>query len=112
MATTIKDIARLAGVTAATVSKVLNRKDQSIGEQTREKIWSLVKELNYTPNSIALFYSFADRAAHRFDAHRLLGTGPERVVTKGFWRAFFGAAEASTDVLDSSANHASARRRG
>ncbi|TPM99881.1 LacI family transcriptional regulator [Mesorhizobium sp. B2-1-3A] len=53
VATTIKDIARLAGVTAATVSKVLNRKDQSIGEQTREKIWSLVKELNYTPNSIA-----------------------------------------------------------
>ncbi|WP_434723958.1 LacI family DNA-binding transcriptional regulator [Mesorhizobium sp. RIZ17] len=53
MATTIKDIARQAGVSAATVSKVLNRKDQFISEETREKIWSLVKELDYTPNSIA-----------------------------------------------------------
>ena len=53
MATTIKDIARRAGVSAATVSKVLNRKDQFISEETREKIWSLVKELDYTPNSIA-----------------------------------------------------------
>ena len=53
MATTIKDIARLAGVSAATVSKVLNRKDDFIGEKTRQKIWSLVNELNYTPNSIA-----------------------------------------------------------
>jgi LacI family transcriptional regulator len=53
VATTIKDIARQAGVSAATVSKVLNRKDQFISEETREKIWSLVKELDYTPNSIA-----------------------------------------------------------
>jgi len=53
VATTIKDIARRAGVSAATVSKVLNRKDQFISEETREKIWSLVKELDYTPNSIA-----------------------------------------------------------
>ena len=53
VAVTIKDIARQAGVSAATVSKVLNRKDQFIGDKTREKIWALVKELNYTPNSIA-----------------------------------------------------------
>lgn len=53
MAVTIKDIARRAGVTAATVSKVLNHKDQFISERTREKIWALVKELNYTPNSLA-----------------------------------------------------------
>ncbi len=53
MATTIKDIARQAGVSAATVSKVLNRKDASIGEKTRQKIWDLAEALNYTPNSIA-----------------------------------------------------------
>ena len=44
---------RLVGPVHATVSKVLNRKDQFISEETREKIWSLVKELNYTPNSMA-----------------------------------------------------------
>ena len=53
VATTIKDIARRAGVSAATVSKVLNRKDAFIGEETRNRIWSLARELNYTPNSIA-----------------------------------------------------------
>ncbi len=53
MAVTIKDIARLAGVSTATVSKVLNKKDRFIGEETRQKIWSLARELNYRPNSIA-----------------------------------------------------------
>ena len=31
----IKDIARLAGVSPTTVSKILNRKDQNISSQTR-----------------------------------------------------------------------------
>ena len=53
MATTIKDIAQLAGVSTATVSKVLNRKDAFIGEETRKRIRALARELNYTPNSIA-----------------------------------------------------------
>lgn len=53
VATTIKDIARRAGVSPATVSKVLNRKDAFIGEETRKRIWSLARELNYRPNSIA-----------------------------------------------------------
>ncbi|TPI30535.1 LacI family transcriptional regulator [Mesorhizobium sp. B3-1-9] len=53
VAATIKDIARGAGVSIATVSKVLNRKDAFISEETRSRIWSLARELNYTPNSIA-----------------------------------------------------------
>ncbi len=53
MTVTIKDIARQAGVSTATVSKVLNRKDSFIGEETRQKVWALARELNYTPNSLA-----------------------------------------------------------
>lgn len=53
MAATIKDIARRAGVSTATVSKVLTQKDRFIGEETRRKIWSIAEELNYTPNAIA-----------------------------------------------------------
>ena len=53
MTVTIKDIASRAGVSAATVSKVLNRKDEFIGDETRQKILSLARELNYTPNSLA-----------------------------------------------------------
>ena len=66
----------------------------------------------FTPRSIVAFYCFTYRALHRFDAARLLGTGPPRPVPAGFWRAFFGGTEAQAVVLDSPNGHASARRRG
>jgi hypothetical protein len=66
----------------------------------------------FTPRSIVAFYCFTYRALHRFDAARLLGTGPLRPVAEGFWRAFFGGTEAPAIVLDSPNGHASTRRRG
>jgi len=41
-----------------------------------------------TPHSIAAFYSFGYRLAHRFDAVALLGIA-EHEVPGGFWRSFF-----------------------
>lgn len=50
----IKDIATLAGVSVATVSYVLNRKEgQRISEETRKKIFEVAETINYTPNKIA-----------------------------------------------------------
>lgn len=49
MAVTIKDIAREAKVSTATVSKVIN-KAPSISEATAEKINRIMKEMNYHPN--------------------------------------------------------------
>ncbi|WP_278381140.1 LacI family DNA-binding transcriptional regulator [Chryseobacterium arthrosphaerae] len=50
----IKDIAKLAGVSVATVSYVLNRKEgQRISEETRKKIFKIAETINYTPNKIA-----------------------------------------------------------
>jgi ribokinase len=46
---TIKDIAKLAGVSIATVSKVLNHKDQDIGEETKQKIIKIINDNNYIP---------------------------------------------------------------
>lgn len=46
---TIKELAQLAGVSASTVSKVVNGKDQNINEATRARILSLVKEYHYRP---------------------------------------------------------------
>lgn len=46
---TIKDIAALAGVSPATVSKVINNKDDSITEETRERVLRIVKEYDFKP---------------------------------------------------------------
>jgi len=47
---TIKDIADLAGVSAATVSRVLNGdKSITVKEETRQKIYEVVEQLEYVP---------------------------------------------------------------
>ena len=46
---TIKDIAAIAGVSATTVSMVLNNKADSISEETREKVLRIAKEYNFKP---------------------------------------------------------------
>jgi len=50
--TTIKDIARKANVSHTTVSRALNDKSR-IKNETKEKILSIAKELNYRPDFIA-----------------------------------------------------------
>lgn len=49
----MKEIANLAGVSIATVSKVINGKDEAISSQTREKVLKIVEENNYIPNQVA-----------------------------------------------------------
>lgn len=47
----IKEVAKEAGVSIATVSYVINNKDgQSLSKETREKVWEAVNKLNYVPN--------------------------------------------------------------
>ena len=45
----IHDIAKLAGVSASTVSKVMNGKDKDISEETRKKVLRVIEEENYGP---------------------------------------------------------------
>lgn len=52
MATTIKDVAKLAGVGIGTVSRVINN-EKGVGEKTRKKVLEAMKELNYSPNNMA-----------------------------------------------------------
>jgi LacI family transcriptional regulator len=49
---TIKDIARIANVSHTTVSRALNDKSR-ICRETKEKILSIARELNYRPNFVA-----------------------------------------------------------
>lgn len=51
---TIKDVAREAGVSVATVSYVVNnRTDMRISDSTRKKVLQVINLLNYTPNQSA-----------------------------------------------------------
>lgn len=52
MVPTVKEIAKKANVSVATVSRALND-DTKVKEETRDLILSVAKELNYTPNIIA-----------------------------------------------------------
>lgn len=50
---TLKEISKMANVSIATVSKVINGKDKYISESTRKKILEIVEREGYIPNGIA-----------------------------------------------------------
>lgn len=52
---TMNDVARLAGVSQPTVSRILSNKNtfHSISEETRTRVLAVAKELNYQPNLLA-----------------------------------------------------------
>ena len=52
MATSIKDVAKEAGVSIATVSRVLNDIDV-VNEDTKKKVLDAIKKLGYRPNIVA-----------------------------------------------------------
>lgn len=53
MKVTIKDIAKRSGVSATTVSRIINNKAEGIRQETRERVLKVIEEMNYRPNSIA-----------------------------------------------------------
>jgi LacI family transcriptional regulator len=52
MKVTINDVAKLAGVSMKTVSRVIN-KEPSVRQKTYDQVMQAVKELNYQPNTAA-----------------------------------------------------------
>ena len=48
----ISDVAKIAGVSPTTVSRVLNNRGY-ISKETRENVYKAMKEINYFPNDIA-----------------------------------------------------------
>lgn len=50
--TTIHDVAARLGVSSMTVSRVVNGSDE-VGPETRERVLSVIKEMNYVPNVAA-----------------------------------------------------------
>lgn len=50
----MKDVALKAGVSVGTVSRVINNRG-SISEKTRQKVFAVMKEMNYQPNEMARY---------------------------------------------------------
>lgn len=63
---TIQDIARAAGVSTGTVSRVLNNRAE-VKQQTRQKVLAVIKKLNYQPDQSARTLSF--RQGNRIGLH-------------------------------------------
>lgn len=53
MKITINDIAKMAGVSKGTVSRVINDKPYGVGDEVREKIKKIIDEVGYKPNQLA-----------------------------------------------------------
>ena len=53
MGVTMEYIARIANVSKATVSRVVNGKTEGVGKETRERIQRIIEEYGYTPNLVA-----------------------------------------------------------
>lgn len=49
----LKDVAKLAGVSTATVSNVLNGNTGKVSAETKERIEKIIKEVDYKPNAMA-----------------------------------------------------------
>jgi LacI family transcriptional regulator len=49
MNATIKDVAKVAGVSFKTVSRVINR-EPSVADELRARVWKAIEELDYQPN--------------------------------------------------------------
>mgnify|MGYP000911706255 FL=1 len=53
MKTTISDIAKKAGVSKATVSRVINNKPEGVGPKTRSRIQKIILETGFQPSGVA-----------------------------------------------------------
>lgn len=53
MKVTISDIARMANVSKATVSRVINNKPEGVGKETRDNVLRIIEECGFQPSMIA-----------------------------------------------------------
>lgn len=75
MSPTIYDIARVAGVSKSTVSRVLN-KQTNISPEAREKVLKAIEQLNYQPNKLARALTSSG-----FDAIMVISTRSTKTTT-------------------------------
>jgi LacI family repressor for deo operon, udp, cdd, tsx, nupC, and nupG len=60
MAVTIYDVAKMADVSPATVSRVLNN-HAYVNEEKRQKVLNIIEQLQFTPNPVARNLAWANK---------------------------------------------------
>jgi LacI family transcriptional regulator len=83
---TINGIARLAGVTKGTVSKVLNNY-RGINQKTRERVLKIVEDTGFEPNSAAQTLAFRKTG----NIGLIIPHSPEHSITGAYWSSLVSA---------------------
>ncbi len=83
---TINGIARLAGVTKGTVSKVINNY-RGINEKTRQRVLKIIEDVGYEPNSAAQTLAFRRTG----NIGLIIPHAPEHSLTGAFWSSLVSA---------------------
>lgn len=109
MVVTLKDISKQAGVSIATVSRVLNGREETgfVSEETRQRIMAIASELGYKPNLLAralrgsrsfLIGAIVRDIADPFMSETLKGINS--VVVQRNYRLFLGHVEQANSAID------------
>ena len=111
MATTIKDVARIAGTSISTVSKVVND-SHTISEPTKKRVHEAIKSLNYIPNTrarnlvkksnnIVAFITKAKRDTAFINPHlfEVMSGAQKMLFQKGYSMEFFGIKQHAYDSI-------------
>ena len=85
---TLKEIAKAAGVSTATVSNVINGKENHVSEETVSHIREIIAQLGYIPNEAAR--SLAQRKT-RLVALIQQGAPGENILTNPYNAVYIGA---------------------
>ncbi len=100
MAATIRDVARLAGVSRGTVSRVLNNQPR-VDPHSRVRVLQAIADLDFSPSALARGLSIGDRSVGdrmRLAAAVLLAN-PRRFATLGLSTAVFVVGSAVLTVV-------------
>lgn len=96
---TIKDVAREAGVSIATVSYVLNNKSESISEETRQVVLEAATRIGYTPNVTARNLRFSQTRLIGYAWHAVPGNQVNPVMDQFTYHLAHAAEDCGYHVL-------------
>jgi len=120
MGVTIEDVARRAGVSVSTVSRVLNRKGR-ISQQTRQRVFDIARELEYPvgpaqtasrrrTNTIGIMFNRRLRSLLSDPFYGLVMVGVEESLRQDGYQVFFSTLGEHDDDIAAIQGFASGRR--